>query len=316
VVCLPNLHLRSVAKRRASTNLSTMVYVDATKLASAVLDRLHLWQRDNQALAFLAYLGKAAVETGRISQAFTILNSAETLSSQLWDNYYEPALLRERATLHYAAAEYDIAAQVAAKAYRQSEERKYYKIRAAYCQSIEALALLRQGNVSEAEKLVLTAVKAAPKKPGKYPVFAPRILYSACLVESHAGKTADAEAFCQRGLQIAVFPKLENRDLPLGYLALAEARLQAGDLAASREAALKSADLTARLFGTEHQDMVDALNLLAHVSLKEGDASAARVHVNKAIKIATALFGEGSPGAGIPSRTLLDIEKNGSRVRP
>lgn len=275
-----------------------------------MLDRLHIWQHDDQALAFLAYLAKAAVETGRLGPAWTIFHSAETLDTQIWDKYYEPALFREKAACYYAAGEYDAASLAAAKAYQLSNEHDYYRIRAEYCRSVQALALLRAGNIIEAEKQALAAVRVAPKKPGKHLVFAPRILYTACVVESHAGKMADAAAFCNLGLEIAAASKLETRDLSLGYLSLAEAQLQAGDLVRSREAALKSADLSTKLFGTEHQDMVDALDLLAMISLREGDKAAARARVTEATKIATTLFGAGSPGAGIPARVSQIIETN------
>jgi hypothetical protein len=56
-------------------------------------------------------------------------------------------------------------------------------------------------------------------------------------------------------------------------LALAEAYLEAGDLARSREAAAKNVEITARLFGEQHQDMVQALGLLAQISAKQGNMS-------------------------------------------
>lgn len=198
--------------------------------------------------------------------------------------------------------------RTAAKAFRLSEEHDYYRIRAEYCHSVAALALLRMGNIVEAEKWALTAVKAAPKKPGKHLLFAPRILYAACVVESHAGKIADAEAFCNLGLQIAAYSKLETRDLSLGYLALAEAYLQADDLVHSRGAVSKSADLTKKMFGTQHQDMIDALDLLAMISLRQGDKIGACNRAREAINIANVLFGVGSAGSRIPARVLQTIE--------
>lgn len=280
-------------------------YVEAMKLAKVILDRLSVWQRDDRALPFLVYLGKAAVETGQPHQASTIFKSAEVLSATSWDkDYYEAALVREKAALYYAAGEYAAAAAAAARAYRLSNGHNYYRIRAEYCQSLQALAVLRMGNVREAERLALIAVKAAPKKRGKYSVFVPRILYTACIVTGHAGKTPDAEAFCRRGLEIASDAKGETRDLSLGYLAQAEIQLQAGDLARSREAALRGAEITNRLFGTQHQDMVDALVLQAMIHVREGDSNAARAKVNEASKIATALFGAGSAAATLPARVL------------
>ena len=170
------------------------------------------------------------------------------------------------------------------------------------------MALLRAGKVSQAEMLSLSAVKEGPKKAGKYFVFAPRILYTACVVESHLEKYAAAEAYCRRGLEIAEQWKRETRDLSLGHLALAEAYLEAGDLTRSREAAAKSAEITVRLFGEQHQDMVQALGLLAQVSAKQGNTTEACSQANRAVKIGTAVFGAGYAGAAGPVRALRKMD--------
>jgi tetratricopeptide (TPR) repeat protein len=251
-----------------------------------------------------AYLSRSCTEMGLVGKASNFIKAAENTLVKVEDQY-PIAFYRQKAALSYAVGSYNDAAKVAAKAYHLGTRGAF---RAEYSHGIQALALLRLGNLPEAEKAVVSAMKAAPKNVGKYPVYGPRLLYAACVVESHAGKAVDAEAFCRRGLEAATLTKRETRDLSLGYLALAEAQLQSGDLAHSRESAQKAADLTTKLFGTQHQDMVDALDLLALISLKEGDATAARVRVAEAIKIATALFGERTSGAGIPAHALRDIE--------
>lgn len=295
--------------QRDASHLDDLVntgrYGEAANLTKSILDRLHAWQQDDAAPVFLAYLSKAALETGHPEQASTLLKSAEGVLSRARDNHYEPSLVREKAALSYAAGEYAAAAELSGKAYRLSVEQNYYKIRAEYCHSIQALALLRMGNVREAERLAMNAAKAVPGKHPNHPVFAPRILYSACIVSAHAGRKADAEAFCRRGLDAASTGNRETRDLSVGYLAVAEYHLKTGDQARSREAALKAVDITRRLFGTRHQDMVEALVILATLDKEEGDHEAARGRVNEAAKIAAALFGEGSPVAALPGRVLL-----------
>jgi len=282
-------------------------YEHAAQLAKLLFEQLKMWGRDEHSVLSLAYIGNAQTELGHLGDAVNTLGLADALSSSLGSTYYDATLRRETAALYYALAGYDEAAANAAKAVRLSQERNSPKIRVAYCKSIEALALLRIGKLSEAELLVASAVKECPKKPGKSPVFAPRILYAACVVESHAGNFADVEAYCRRGLDIASQSKRETRDLSLGYLALAEAQLQAGDLAHSREAATKGRDLTVKLFGEQHQDMVQALSLLAKVSAKEGNMADACADANRAVKIATALFGANSPGAAGPIRALHEM---------
>jgi tetratricopeptide (TPR) repeat protein len=283
-------------------------YEHAAKLANLIFERFQVWAPNDQRVAFLAYIGRAQVETGRLGEAAHVLGMAEELSSRIWNNHYEVALFREMAALHYALGEYDATAAAAAKADRFSKERNYPKIRTGYLQSIEALALLRIGKLNDAELLALSAVKNCPKKADKYVVEVPRVLYTACLVESHLGNYADAESYCRRGLEMATSSKRENRDLSLGYLALAEASLQAGDLPRSHEATLKSTDLTRQLFGTEHQDMVSGLGLLAQVIAREGNATDACARAKEAVSIATVLFGKGSPGVAGATSVLLKIE--------
>jgi tetratricopeptide (TPR) repeat protein len=283
--------------------------LEAIKLAKSMFNRMPLVAEDQVLL--LGYLGRVCTEIGLIGKASTFFTPAEVMSSQLPTGYHELVLFREKAAFSYAVGHYEDAAKAADKAYHLGARGA---LRAEYSHGIQALALLRLGNLPDAEKAVLSAMKAVPKNLGKYPVYGPRILYAACIVESHAGKGADAETFCNRGLEMVARYKRETRDLSLGYLAIAEAQLQAGDLAHSRKSAQKAADLTRKLFGTQHQDMVAALDLLALISLKQGDAAAARACVAESVKIATSLFGEGSVGAGIPARTLVEIEKSEDRV--
>jgi len=291
-------------------------YVEAAKLANSMLDRLHRSHREGQALPFLAYLAKTGLETGQIAQASGLLKSAEPILLNFYrERHFEPALMREKAAFYYASAQYDSAAAAASKAVQLSQEYNYEKIRTEYCRGIQALAHLRSGNTTEAERLVSIALNAVPKRSGRSPVFAPRILYSACIVESHMDKLTVAERLCQRGLEFAGYSRPQTRDLSLGYLALAEAYLQAGDLSHSREFAQQAADLTAQLFGTQHQDMVDALDFLAIVSLKEGDTAAAHARIAQAIPIANKLFGDGSPGAAVSARVLEAIVA-GERKQP
>jgi tetratricopeptide (TPR) repeat protein len=283
-------------------------YEHAAQLAKLLFEELKMWGRDEHSVLSLAYIGKAQTELGHLGDAVNTLGLADALSSSLGTTYYDATLRRETAALYYALAGYHEAAAGAAKAVRLSQERNSPKIRVAYCKSIEALALLRIGKLSEAELLAASAVKECPKKPGRSPLFAPRILYAACVVESHAGNFADAEAYCRRGLDIASQSKRETRDLSLGYLALAEAQLEAGDLAQSREAATQGRDLTVKMFGEQHQDMVQALGLLAKVSAKEGNMTHACANASRAVKLAAALFGERSPGAAGPIRALREMD--------
>jgi tetratricopeptide (TPR) repeat protein len=298
----------SRAKSRVDELINGGSYRAATDVANSMLQRLHFSDRADQAGLLVVYLGKVAVETGQFGAASRILTSAEALSSRSWGANFDAALLRERAVFYYEVGQYDAAVAAAAKAYKLSDELHYYQIRAAYCQSIQALALLRTGHTEDGARLALMAVKSVPRKANNHPLFAPRILYAACVVESHLGNYTDAEAYCRRGLEIAAQSKRDTRDLSLGYLALGEAYLQAGDLPRCHEAALKSTDVTRRLFGTEHQDMVSGLGLLAQVVANEGNSNGACARAKEAVKIATRLFGSGSLGVAGATSVLLKIE--------
>lgn len=290
-------------------------YAEATKLAKSILDRAPSWPHDYQLAAIRAYVGKTALEVGDPRSAAKILDSVLPGSPTQSSNFYEGPLLRERAAAYYALADYERAAQEAAEATRLFEEWHFPSIRTEYCRSLQILASLRMGKLAQAERLTLKAVKVAPKKPSHSPIYAPRILFAACIVESYVGKYKDAAGFCTRGLEIAALSKRETRDLALGQLAAAEMYLRFGDLVRAREAAQKSADVTARIFGPRHQDMVDALNLLARISWHQGDLATARTRADAALKLANVVFGEGSRGADIPLLTLHNIDAASPKVQ-
>jgi len=279
-------------------------YEHGTKLAQLLLQQQQAWGPNKESIFVLTHIGSAQVELGRISDAVKVISQADTLAPTIPNNLYEIGLLRATAVLQLEVGQYQAAASLAAKAVKLALDRNLESLRVGYYRSIQAMALLRLGNPSDAELIVLKAVKDCPKKPGKYFVFAPRILYTACLVESYQQNFALAEEYCRRGLEIAQAWKKETRDLSLGYLAQAEASLEAGDLARSREAAAKTVEITTRLFGDQHQDIVQALGLLARINAKQGNMPDACAQANRAVKIAISLFGPVSSGAGIPTRAL------------
>jgi len=283
-------------------------YAYAARFAVSLLERLHTWGPDYESILVLTHIGKSQIELGRLGEAVKVLSEANALAPTIPSNRYDPALFRETAVLQLELGEYEAAVGTAAKAVHLADDQNQERIRVGYCRSLEAMALLRLGKAGDAELLSLKAVKACPKKAGKYFVLAPRILYTACLVESHQQNFVDADEYCRRGLEIAQQWKRENRDLSLGYLALAEAYLEAGDLARSREAAAKNVEITARLFGEQHQDMVQALGFLAQISAKEGKTAEACSQADRAVKIATTLFGAGSAGAAGPIRALHKMD--------
>ncbi|MFN7921415.1 MAG: hypothetical protein U0Q16_15035 [Bryobacteraceae bacterium] len=278
-------------------------YSEATRLADSIVWRLPGLEKEGYSVVFLTYLAKAAVEQGHMKEALTRFESAEAANARS-DKRYHPALIREKAALLYAAGEFRLAGELAGQAHRAMVSIRASTLRAEYCRSLQALALLRSGRTSEAEYLAMMATKVLPKKLGDHPFFAPRILYAACVTTAHAGKFAAAEKFCRRGLDAALATKNETRDLVLGHLAYAEYWLQAGDLEKSRESAMTASSITKRLFGDQHQDSVEALVILAAVDRKEGRSGDARSKVGEAVAIATAMFGKGSAAAAVPARAL------------
>ena len=85
-----------------------------------------------------------------------------------------------------------------------------------------------------------------------------------------------------------------KRDLSLGYLVLAEVRLRAGNLQASRAAAMKSLALTKTLFGQTHQDAVKALELISLADFKSGKVPQAQTEARRALALAATVFGSDS----------------------
>lgn len=200
---------------------------------------------------------------------------------------------RERAALLLATGEYERAAAAAAAMYKPATT---VGLLAAYTKSIEAEARFRLGDLAKAAAMVKVADEALGKKSQSLPLYyVPRILYTACLVESRGASPVDAEAECQRGLTLAQKNPNSRRDVSLGYLALAEARLARNDTLGSREAASHGLELTLQLFGTNHQDAARAHQILAQTDLREGNAAAARSHAEAAIKIGLVVFGDPSP---------------------
>jgi hypothetical protein len=57
--------------------------------------------------------------------------------------------------------------------------------------------------------------------------------------------------------------------------------VQAGEWKRAREAALQSATITSKLFGTHHQDILDANKLLAKIHFQEGDSAGAQARAEK-----------------------------------
>ena len=283
-------------------------YAQAILFANKQLNTLHMLQRDDLSVRLRIYLSEAALEIGHIGDAGELLNDVDRILNRTGGSWDAPILERERAALQLARGEYDAAAITAAKARRLSIDHDFTRITVGYCQSLQALALMRTGKASEAEDLLQRPLKDCPKKPGKYFVFAPRILFTACLVEGHLGKFAEAQALCQRGLEMAQESKRETRDLELAYLASAEAYLEAGALAMSRDAATHSALITARLFGEKHQDLIAALHLLAQVSVKEGKIPEACDHATRAAKLATDLFGADTAASAGPIGALSEMK--------
>ena len=282
-------------------------YGVASRFLKTRLDLKGVYGKNYDATPFLVYLGELEVKIGHLSEAQDALKAAEV--SAHTSDYWKPALSRQQAALYFARGEYAAAVTAAAKAYRSSRDWHYWNIRSAYCESIEAMAQLRIGNITEAEQLVLDALKIVPKGSGKSLFFAPRILYSACLVESHRGNHSMAEAYCQRGIEMTAKSRVVTRDLSLGYLALAECYFLKGDFVRSRRSGLRVLELTNKLFGSKHQDVVEALQVLALLDVKESKTGEARMHAQNALQIAKQVFGEGSEGVVRPTRTLNGVLK-------
>ena len=124
--------------------------------------------------------------------------------------------------------------------------------------------------------------------------------FAACLVESHLGNFAEARnRFVVVAPNLPLDSKLETRDY-LGDLAAAEAHLQAGDLAGSRETALKGANQPGS-HRREASTYGPGATPLCNDQPKEGDAVAARGQVKEAIK-SRDVVRRRIPGVSVPTR--------------
>ncbi len=217
--------------------------------------------------------------------------------------------LREQAAYQLAQGDYSAAASTAAKAYRESSYRKVKDIVLGYCRSLEALARRRSGDLVRAEKLIREALRDVPADNNSEPLFASRVLFAGCLIESHRASYEEARELCRRGLEVVEKKKIDSRDVSLAHLALAESYLLSGDLTRSREFAEKAMEHTTRLFQAKHQDNVSALDLLARVDLNEARPADAVAHAKAAVDMAVAIFGAGAGGTKGPQQTLQAATK-------
>ncbi len=256
---------------------------------------------------YYAGMGKFFIEVGNMKDAADALKAADSVASQSGLGNANTA--RETAALLLAQGDYSGAAAWAGKAVRESSYRKARKIEMAYCVSLEALARLRSGDLKRAVKLITTALRDVPKDNDSEPLFASRVLFTACLIESHQGNYAAAQEFCRRGLEVIERKKIDSRDVSLAHLALAESYFLSGDLARSREFISKSMEHTAKMFQPKHQDTVSALDLLARVDLKESKPADAQTHAQAALDMAITVFGDGTGGTKGPQKTLQEAKK-------
>ena len=68
-------------------------------------------------------------------------------------------------------------------------------------EGVQPLAAI--GELTQAEELVLQALKLMPPRTDGSLFYLPRILFAACLVESHRGDHSVAEGYCVRGIKVA-----------------------------------------------------------------------------------------------------------------
>jgi hypothetical protein len=216
------------------------------------------------------------------------------------------ALTRERAALLLARGDYKLSAAQAVEAYNLAIKDNVYASRRAYTGSIAAEALLRSGEIASARQYAAVSLKAVPKRTRKANFFIPRVLYTACLVTSYGGATGNSESTCLKGLAMAASSGRPKRDLSLGYLVLAEVRLRAGNLQASRAAGMESLTLTKTLFGQTHQDAVKALELISLADFKIGEVPQAQIEARSALALAATVFGSDSKR----SKELAEMLRN------
>jgi tetratricopeptide (TPR) repeat protein len=280
-------------------------YQEAYEFIAAGVQKSNTEQRISA--TFYSGFGKFFLEVGKPMDAASALQVAETASARTGESQH--FYLREQAAYQLAQGDYAAAATTAAKAYRESSYRKVRDIILGYCRSLEALARLRSGDLPRAEKLIREALRDVPKDNDSEPLFASRVLFAGCVIESHRGNYQEAQELCRRGLEVLEKKKIDSRDVSLAHLALAESYFLSGDLAHSREFAEKSMEHTAKMFQPKHQDTVTALELLARVDLKEAKPADALAHAKAALDMAVAVFGEGAGGTKGPAQTLQAVTK-------
>jgi tetratricopeptide (TPR) repeat protein len=275
-------------------------YVKAFKLANRdfqdpTLDKLPL----------VPYMGALLVEAGNLQAADKLLSPRFLgLDTPLC---IRVALTRERAALMLARGDYKASAAQGIEAYNFAIQDNVYASRRAYTGSIAAEALLRSGDIVSARQYLDLSLKAVPKRARKASFFIPRVFYTACLVASYSGSTGNSESTCLRGLAMAASSGKPNRDLSLGYLVLAEVRLRAGKLQASRADALESLVITKALFGETHQDTVKALELMSLADFKIGKVPQAQTEARGALALAATVFGADSKRSKELAATLRDV---------
>ncbi len=280
-------------------------YQEAYDFITAGAQKTNAQQRISA--TYYAGFGKFFLEVGKLQDAAQALNIADTASAQTGESLH--FALREQAAYQLAQGDYAAAASTAAKAYRESSYRKVRSIVLAYCRSLEALARLRSGDLPRAEKLIREALGDVPKDNDSEPLFASRVLFAGCIIESHRGNYQEAQELCRRGMVVLEKKKIDSRDVSLAHLALAESYFLSGDLARSREFAEKSMEHTAKMFQPKHQDTVSALELLARVDLKEAKPADALAHAKAALDMAVAVFGEGAGGTKDSAQILQAVTK-------
>jgi tetratricopeptide (TPR) repeat protein len=256
---------------------------------------------------YYAGAAKFYMEIGNVRDAGEALKAADAIAANT--GVGNDITAREQAAFLLAQGDYGAAASMATKAARESSYSKVKNIVLAYCRSLEALARLRSGDLKRAEKLIRGALQDVPKDNDSEPLFASRVLFTGCLIESHLTRYQEAQELCRRGLEVIEKKKVDSRDVSLAHLALAESYFLSGDLARSRELIVKSMDRTAKLFQAQHQDTVSALDLLARVDLKEAKPADALAHAKAAVDMAAAVFGEGAGGTKGPTQTFLEASK-------
>jgi len=280
-------------------------YQDAYEFIKAGIEKNEVTKA--YSATFYAGLGTFFIEVGQIKDAAETLKVADAVSSRtgLGNSYTARAMT----VLLLAQGDFNGAANWAGKSVRESSYRGARNIEIAYCRSLEALARLRSGDLKRAAKLIGDALKDVPDDNDADPLFASRVLFTACLIESHQARYKEAQEYCRRGLEVVEKKKIDSRDVSLAHLAMAESYFLGGDMAKSREFITKSMDHTSGKLKSTHQDMVSALELLARVDLKEAKPADAQAHAQSAFDMAVTIFGEGAGGTKGPQKTLQEAKK-------